>query len=157
MVVPNAPDVRRSVFALAEWPYSGGLDLLRLSSRDDFSLRKFVEKIKSSDAETEALSKQPRPTGARLAMVNALERGLDMTGRSGKEVLIEMLAVRYDLKPNDFVDKPAELMGALRALLGSSCRVLEVEMLRSIKEETGVSARTIEEAAHQVKKWEASQ
>jgi hypothetical protein len=125
-----------------------------LVSGDDFSLRRIVEKIKETDSQPVAAPKRPQATGARLVMVNALNSALDITGRIGKEVLLGMLERRHGLLPEDFIDKPGEFMGALRDLLGSSCGVLEVEMLRYIKQETGIAAYTIEETAYLLKKSE---
>jgi len=87
-------------------------------------------------------------------MVNALNYALDITGRVGKEVLLRMLEERHGLLPEYFLDRPGEFMGALMDLLGSSCAVLELEMLNYIKQETGVAAPNVEEAAFLLRKAE---
>jgi len=122
---------------------------------DDSWFKEIIEKIGEEDSRATVAPIRPQATGMRLVMANALNHALDITGRMGKEVLLRMLDDRYGLLPEHFMDKPGEFMGALRDLLGSSCSVLELEMLRFIRQETGINAPNVEEAAFLMKKAEA--
>jgi hypothetical protein len=93
----------------------------------------------------------PPLTGYTALLADALDKALEVIGRSGRDVLYGILDARYGLKPVDIPEKTGQYMSALRDILGSSATVVEKYALSHIKDKTGVDAHTMEEAVEKLK------
>jgi hypothetical protein len=117
---------------------------------DSWALKELAEHIKGS-GEVE-VRPEKKLTGYKAVLVGALDRSLEMVGRSGREVIYGLMERRYGLYTEDIVNKPGVYVSALRDLLGSSCTVVEKNALAEIRELEGIEAHTFEEAVFRLKK-----
>jgi len=124
---------------------------------DSWLLQELVGKIESADAD-EARRRQfvRRTLGNQppyvTILVRALDEGLKVMGRSGSEVIENVLAERFGLQKEDLAYKPGAYMSALKDILDTGCRALENVMLGEILKQTGIEAATMEDAAFKLKK-----
>ncbi len=119
---------------------------------DNWALRELAESL-SANKEDESAKEEldNRAPMSVVALVTAMDEALMIVGR-GREVLYGLLERRYGLRALDIGAKPGVYMSALRDVLGGSCDVIERFVLSSIREKTGVQARTLEEAAFKLRK-----
>ena len=130
--------------------------MLRLSfDEDSWVLRELAERIDAKESR-EAPQRKSKASGAALVVMRAVSYALEVTGRTGKEVLYSMLERQYGIVPEEIILKPGPFMSALRDLLGPGAYVLEREMLGHIRVETGVNAHNLEEAADMLRKNEST-
>jgi hypothetical protein len=91
--------------------------------------------------EAEEMSLEKKAT-----VIKCVEEAMDMMGRTGKEVFLEIVYRRYGLVIDDVVDDPRKFMRALRLLQGSSASILERHALDGLEQKLKVSAASLEEA-----------
>jgi hypothetical protein len=91
--------------------------------------------------EVEEMSLEKKAT-----VIKCVEEAMDMMGRTGKEVFLEIVYRRYGLVIDDVVDDPRKFMRALRLLQGSSASILERHALDGLEQKLKVSAASLEEA-----------
>ena len=129
--------------------------LTRSFDEDSWVLRELAERIDAKESR-EAPQKKSRASGAALVVMNAVNYALEVTGRTGKEVLYSMLERQYGVVTEEIILKPGPFMSALSDLLGPGAHVLEREMLGYIRAETGVVAHNLEEATDLLRKSEGT-
>ena len=92
--------------------------------------------------EVEEMSLEKKAT-----VIKCVEEAMDMMGRTGKEVFLEIVYRRYGLVIDDVVDDPRQFMKALKLLQGtSSASILERHALDGLEQKLKVSASSLEQA-----------
>ena len=120
---------------------------------DSWLLEDLARQIESSD---EAKKKAVLPSRSRqppyvAVLTGALDEALGVIGRSGSEVVDEVLIGRYGLHKEDLAYNPGAYMSAMKDILDSGCQVLERVMLEDIRRETGIVAVNMEDAVFKLK------
>jgi hypothetical protein len=126
---------------------------------DSWLLEELAEKIESADEarkQTVAHTLYQRPPHVALLM-RALDEALKVVGRSGSEVVDTVLIGRYGLHKEDVAYNPGAYMSAMKDILDAGCEVLEKVMLEEIRKETGIVARSMEDAVFKVKGYYGAQ
>ena len=86
------------------------------------------------------------PLEKKAAVIKCVEESMDMMGRTGKEVFLELVYRRYGVVIDDVVDDPRKFMRALKFLEGSTAAILERHALDELEQKLKVSASSLEEA-----------
>ena len=136
-------------------------DLLGDPREDDTRSSEYKEVINSvvSNFGDPTVARQPRVTEhvhmteveemsleKKATVIKCVEEAMDMMGRTGKEVFLEIVYRRYGLVIDDVVDDPRQFMKALKLLQGSSASILERHALDGLEQRLKVSAASLEEA-----------
>jgi len=99
----------------------------------------------------EAHRPDPNAPQYEVILMEALDDALDMIGRSGKDVLYQMLEERYGFGPSKLASEPGRFLSAMRHLLGHSELVVENLMMKTIAGQTDVKGETLEEVVAKLK------
>ena len=123
---------------------------------DSWLLRELAEKIEAAETTKTLTPHVPgqRPPYAGI-VEGALEEALRVLGRGGADTIETLMVQRYGLYKEDVVSKPGAYMSVMKDLLDAGCEVLEKIMLSEIRKETGIEARSVEEAVFKLKKFYA--
>ena len=82
----------------------------------------------------------------KTTVIKCVEEAMDMMGRTGKEVFLEIVYRRYGVVIDDVVDAPRIFMRALELFNGSSASILERHALDGLQKKLKISASSLEEA-----------
>jgi hypothetical protein len=79
-------------------------------------------------------------------IIKCVEEAMDMMGRTGKEVFLEIVYRRYGVVIDDVVDSPHKFMRALELFNGSSASIMERHALDGLERKLKISASSLEGA-----------
>jgi hypothetical protein len=82
----------------------------------------------------------------KTTIIKCVEEAMDMMGRTGKEVFLEIVYRRYGVVIDDVVDSPRKFMRALELFNGTSASIMERHALDGLERELRISASSLEEA-----------
>jgi hypothetical protein len=82
----------------------------------------------------------------KTTIIKCVEEAMDMMGRTGKEVFLEIVYRRYGVVIDDVVDAPKKFMKALELFNGSSASIMERNALDGLERKLKISATSLEEA-----------
>lgn len=82
----------------------------------------------------------------KATVIKCVEEAMNMMGRTGKEVFLEIVYRRYGVVIDDVVDAPQKFMYALELYHGHSASIMERHALDGIEQRLKVSASSLEEA-----------
>jgi len=85
-----------------------------------------------------AAEAQPDVGDYRKIVLQAVDKGLDMVGKYGKQTLLGLLESRYGLREEEIPDHARAFVGLLEADLGTSALTVEKEIMRDIRKQSGV-------------------
>jgi len=126
---------------------------------DSWLLQELAEKIVSADEARKRvvehhLLHQPQYVEV---MTRALDKALEVVGRSGSEVVDTVLIGRYGLHKEDIAYNPGAYMSAMKDVLDGGCEVLQRVMLEEVRRETGIVAMSMEDAVYKVRGYYGEQ
>lgn len=81
----------------------------------------------------------------KTAIIQCVDKAMNMMGENGKEVLLEILYRRYGVVEDDVVERPDEFMRLVKRFMGSTTAVLERRALDEIQHRLRISGSTLEE------------
>jgi hypothetical protein len=82
----------------------------------------------------------------KATIIKCVEEAMDMMGRTGKEVFLEIVYRRYGVVIDDVVDAPRKFMRALERFHGPSASIMERHALDGLERKLKISASSLEEA-----------
>jgi hypothetical protein len=82
----------------------------------------------------------------KTTIIKCVEEAMDMMGRTGKEVFLEIVYRRYGVVIDDVVDAPRKFMRSLELFHGSSASIMERNALDGLERKLKISASSLEEA-----------
>jgi hypothetical protein len=79
-------------------------------------------------------------------VIKCVEEAMDMMGRTGKEVFLELVYRRYGVVIDDVVDSPSKFIRALELFNGASASIMERHALDGVERKLKISASSLVEA-----------